>query len=156
MPCAGLFHRRSRFPPVAAILTGLIGLGFSGLAAAQETRSFRIASAPLQVDVDSPIGWRFSFEAMAGDLDMVSVHQDFFGIPWAELAAGDPLPASWLAFQQDIQARAAATGLPVYLSGTGTMERQGLVWRVARLTWPAVAMQTQDSLVATPLVSCGG
>ena len=98
---------------VTGLLAFLVALGFLANAEAQQTRSFKIASVPLQVDPDSPIGFGVEFDSMAGDLDMVSILQDFFGIPWIELRSGAPLPPAWRAFQQDIKARTAATGLPV-------------------------------------------
>ncbi len=103
---------------VTGLLAFLVALGFLASAEAQQTRSFKIASVPMQIDPDSPIGFGFEFDFMAGDLDMVSILQDFFGIPWIELRSGAPLPPAWLAFQQDIKARTAATGLPVYLQLT--------------------------------------
>ena len=101
-----------RTPAGRRLVTGslfLAALGFLASAEAQQTRSFKIASVPLQVDVDSPIGFGFEFDFMVGDLDMVSILQDFFGIPWKELRSGAPLPPSWVAFQRDIKVRAAAT-----------------------------------------------
>ena len=50
---------------LSSIVTGLIvyllTLCWSGHIQALETRSFKLASAPLQVDVNSSVGWTFSF-----------------------------------------------------------------------------------------------
>ncbi|MCB9479833.1 MAG: hypothetical protein H6683_09140 [Deltaproteobacteria bacterium] len=91
------------------------------------TRSFHVASAPLQYfeDLDNYfIGESFDFAGFAGNLDAVSLHMDsFFGVPWAQFADEDgdkdfDLPKVWTDAMDQIAADAETLGLPVYLSLT--------------------------------------
>jgi hypothetical protein len=53
---------------------------------------------------------------LAGDVDVVNVHQDFFGIPWNDFAANTPPPPAWAAKMEDLARQAHATGKDVFLA----------------------------------------
>jgi hypothetical protein len=48
-------------------------------------------------------------------VDVVLVHQEFYGLPWDSFEAGTSPPAEWVAVMDDLAARAQAVG-PVFLS----------------------------------------
>jgi len=83
---------------------------------------FRLASAPVQAVLGDPLvfglrGWNLgSGEDLAADVDVVSVHQDFLGIPWDAFADGTPPPAAWVARIDELRAWTAIWQRPVYLS----------------------------------------
>ncbi|MCB9652750.1 MAG: hypothetical protein H6729_01280 [Deltaproteobacteria bacterium] len=60
----------------------------------------------------------FTRQEIAEDANMVTLHFDFFGIPWAEFARGEPLPAAWVAEMDRVSNLAAELGLPVFLALT--------------------------------------
>src|SRR5262249_55866789 len=52
----------------------------------------------------------------ADDVDVASVHQEFYGIPWNEFAAGAQPPAAWVAQMDAIAKNAKDAKLDVFLS----------------------------------------
>lgn len=55
-------------------------------------RTYRLASAAVQVD---PVaGVVIGDPGLAADVDVVNVHQDFFGVPWNDFAADRARPPS--------------------------------------------------------------
>jgi len=72
-------------------------------------------------------GFQISFEDpypvfdpayLDGLIDLASIHQDFYGIPWLEFASGDPLPSAWLEKMSALKNFADELGFPVFLSIT--------------------------------------
>lgn len=53
---------------------------------------------------------------LAGDVDVIDVHQDFYGVPWHDFAAGAAPPAAWAAKMTELAAEARATGKDVFLA----------------------------------------
>jgi hypothetical protein len=78
------------------------------------TRSYRLASAGVQLDpVSGPV---LGDPDLATDVDVVNVHQDFFGLPWNDFAANTAPPPAWAAKMADIAQQAHATGKDIFLA----------------------------------------
>src|SRR5688572_18190283 len=76
------------------------------------TRTFRLASTGAQIRLSEGLGL---FPAnLADDVDVVAIHQEFYGLPWDELEAGAAPPAEWVDVMDDLKAQAA--GKPIFLS----------------------------------------
>jgi hypothetical protein len=70
--------------------------------------------------------YHFTPQHLADDASLLSLHFDFFGIPWQELESGSPLPGAWTDQMDQIDALRQDLGLPVLLSLTplsGTRDR---------------------------------
>ena len=52
---------------------------------------------------------------LATDVDVVTIHQEFYGVPWNELEANAALPTPWVTVMDTLAAQAAAIG-PTALS----------------------------------------
>jgi hypothetical protein len=77
------------------------------------TRAYHLASAAVQLD---PVAGPVHTADLAGDVDAVNVHQDFFGVPWDAFAAGAAPPPAWAATMSALAAQAHATGKPIFLA----------------------------------------
>lgn len=78
------------------------------------TRGYRLASSGVQLDpVAGPV---VSDPDLAGDVDVVNVHQDFYGLPWHAFATGAAPPPAWAAKMAELAAQARATGKDVFLA----------------------------------------
>ncbi len=102
-------------------------------------RSFRLGFTPFWASSSVPFGdWRWDSFASA---DVVSLHvDDFFGIPWDELAASatPTLNAKWVKKWDDLYAGAKATKLPVVLSLSPLTDRSRLTAKVDPATGDAM------------------
>jgi len=78
------------------------------------TRSYRLASAGVQLD--PALGPVFADPDLAGDVDVVNVHQDFYGVPWGAFAANTAPPAAWAAKMTALAEQAHATGKDIFLA----------------------------------------
>ena len=84
-----------------------------------EKRSFHMAAAPVQFAFrEYWAGIVFDTTGFDGRVDAISLHQDFFGLPWDEFASGAALPAAWVSEMTEIRDMAEALGAPIYLSLT--------------------------------------
>jgi len=83
--------------------------------AAPPLRPYALAASGAQLVAVPAPGIVLGAADLAADVDAVLVHQEFYGLPWAELEAGAPPPAEWVAAMDGIAAGAAAVG-PVFLS----------------------------------------
>jgi hypothetical protein len=82
-------------------------------------RTFALAATGIQADPGAVTDPATPFFAMrpadlADDADVVSIHQDFYGVPWTELAAGIAPPAAWVARMDALRDRYA--GRRIFLS----------------------------------------
>lgn len=77
-------------------------------------RSYRLASAGVRLD--PALGPVFDDPDLASDVDVVNVHQDFFGIPWDAFAANTAPPPAWAARMASIAQQARATGKDIFLA----------------------------------------
>lgn len=83
------------------------------------SRSFSLAAAPMRYLVGPwSVETVFDTAYFAGEIDLLSMHNDFFGLPWEEFAAGGALPPAWLAAMEDIKAQVETMGVGVFLSVT--------------------------------------
>ncbi len=83
------------------------------------SRSFRLAACPMQYEVGLwSVDTVFDTAGFDGLIDLLSVHNDFFGVPWDEFAANEEPPAAWLAVMTDIKDQVDSLGVGVFLSVT--------------------------------------
>jgi hypothetical protein len=112
-----------------ATLVSLLAIACKSLAAAPDagvaidaapdagpTRAYSIAATGATLDLTS--GLTLTTTDLAGDVDAISVHQDFYGLPWDAFAQNTALPQSWVDTMQALAIAATATGKPVFLSIT--------------------------------------
>jgi hypothetical protein len=88
--------------------------GGGGAGGAVPQRTYRLASSGAQLDPAR--GPQLGDADLATDVDVINVHQDFFGVPWEAFAADTGPPAAWDALMADIARRARATGKEVFLA----------------------------------------
>jgi hypothetical protein len=81
---------------------------------AGSTRRYRLAATGAQYFLGG--GLVLGDADLGRDVDVVSVHQDFYGVPWEAFAADTMLPPAWVATMDDLAARTRATGKEVFLS----------------------------------------
>jgi hypothetical protein len=83
----------------------------------ESTRTFRLAASGTQLLVTGPaVGFQLTEANLATDVDVVAVHQEFYGVPWNELAAGSALPSEWVARMTSLATQAERDGKEVFLS----------------------------------------
>jgi len=96
---------------LTALAWVLIGCGGSGQG---PTRSYRLASTGMQSVLNADPFNQLTPANLSTDVDVVSIHQDFYGLPWDEFEAGQPPPAPWTAAMDDLVQQAG--GKDVFLS----------------------------------------
>jgi len=80
-------------------------------------RAFLLSSAGTQLLVDGPsLGLQLTEANLAEDVDVVAVHQEFYGVPWQAFVDGSPPPAEWSARMQALAQQAHAVSERVFLS----------------------------------------
>jgi hypothetical protein len=91
----------------------------SDAAAQPQGRAFRLASAGTQLRIDGPnIGLQLTEANLAGDVDLVAVHQEFYGVPWQAFLDGTDPPAEWSAKMHALAEHAHAISDPLFLSNS--------------------------------------
>ncbi|HEY1554476.1 MAG TPA: hypothetical protein VGF94_06545 [Kofleriaceae bacterium] len=78
------------------------------------TRSYRLAATGTQVDPAT--GAYLGDTNLADDVDVIAIHQDFYGVPWTAFENHTAPPAAWVATMQTLVQHAA--GHDVFLSLT--------------------------------------
>ncbi len=78
------------------------------------TRSYLLASTGAQGLPGQVPFIQLTPANLATDVDVVSVHQDFYGVPWDAFEAGQPPPPEWTAVMDALVA--SATGKEVFLT----------------------------------------
>ena len=77
-------------------------------------RPYRLASTGAQL---SPVtGLTLGAADLATDVDVIAIHQDFYGMPWDAFRDQVEPPAAWVADIDAIAEQALATGKPIFLS----------------------------------------
>jgi hypothetical protein len=79
-------------------------------------RSFLLASAGVQLNVTGKVGMHLLPGNLAEDVDVVSVHNDFYGLPWDAFQASEEPPALWVDEMDRIAAIATDAGKGVFLT----------------------------------------
>jgi hypothetical protein len=110
-------------PSGTARWSGLAAAALVAFAAAcgdpENTRTFRLAASGTQLLVSGPsVGFRLTEANLAMDVDLVAVHQEFYGVPWSQFAAGTTPPPEWSAQMLSLAASARDAGQEVFLSVT--------------------------------------
>ncbi len=78
------------------------------------TRSYRLASTGMQSVLNSDILNQLTPANLSTDVDVVAIHQDFYGLPWDELEASQPPPTAWAAAMDTLLQQAG--GKDIFLS----------------------------------------
>ena len=124
MPLATLGRMRTR--RLAGLAATLFALPLASLGSAGcggkatptpplTPRHFALSSTGVQAAPGSPQFFSMADAAdLATDTDVVSVHQDFFGVPWNTFAADAPPPAQWKATMDGLASEYA--GRRIFLS----------------------------------------
>jgi len=80
-------------------------------------RSFRLASAGTQLLIDGPsIGLQLTEANLAQDVDLVAVHQEFYGVPWQAFLDQSEPPAEWSAKMRALAEHAHGISDQLFLS----------------------------------------
>lgn len=80
-------------------------------------RTFRMSSGGVQLLVSGPaIGLQITPADLATDVDIVEIHQEFYGVPWDAFAAHQAPPAEWDALMKSLAKNAQSMNKPVFLS----------------------------------------
>ncbi len=80
-------------------------------------RSFQLASGGVQLLVSGPaIGFQITPADLATDVDVVEVHQEYYGVPWDAFATKTAPPPQWIAQMVQIAEATKAMNRPVFLS----------------------------------------
>lgn len=81
------------------------------------TRSYRLASSGSQLVVSGPeTGLLLTDADLATDVDVVAVHQEYYGVPWEAFAVGTSPPSGWAARMSRLASSARAAGKQIFLS----------------------------------------
>jgi hypothetical protein len=81
------------------------------------SRSYHLAASGTQLLVSGPsVGFQLTDADLATDVDVIAVHQEFYGVPWNEFAANAAPPPEWASKMSALAASARAAGKDVFLS----------------------------------------
>jgi hypothetical protein len=100
---------------------GVVGAGASDgggdASKADPPRRFLLASTGTQLRIDGPrVGLQLTEANLAADVDVVAVHQEFYGVPWQAFRDGTEPPPQWSATMAELSASAHALSDRVFLS----------------------------------------
>ncbi len=101
------------------------------------------ASTPVQAAVGDPLLFAFRDFDLAGDVDVASLHQDFYGVPWQAFADGTEPPTAWIERMDHAAELADSQGLPVYLS-LALVGGDGRAYLAARSVETSAGLGTQE------------
>ncbi|HEY6562564.1 MAG TPA: hypothetical protein VI072_35095 [Polyangiaceae bacterium] len=95
----------------------------------------KLAVSGAQLLVTGPaLGLQLTRANVGDDADVIAVHQEFYGIPWAAFEQGSAPPATWVALMDDLASFARGQQKAVFLSVNmlnGTRERLAATTRIA-------------------------
>jgi hypothetical protein len=112
-----------------AVLVALAGCGGGG-GGRPPARTFALASTGVQAAPGEPQFFAMRPADLASDADVVSVHQDFYGVPWDAFSADVPTPpAEWVALMDAIKAQYAGRRIFLSLQLAGGATRDDLADR---------------------------
>lgn len=78
----------------------------------------QLGATPVQADVTDNLFYGFRDMPLGDDVDVVSLHFDFYGIPWDQFADDASLPAAWVSRIDEVAQLVDAWQRPVFLSLT--------------------------------------
>jgi len=82
-----------------------------------ESRSYRLAASGSQLLVTGPVtGLVLTDANLADDVELVAIHQEFYGVPWEAFSTGAWPPPGWAGQMAALAASARAMGKQVFLS----------------------------------------
>jgi len=71
----------------------------------------------VQLVVSGPeLGLQITPANLADDVDVIEIHQEFYGVPWDAFEQGTPPPPEWVAKMDALATSAKAANKPVFLS----------------------------------------
>lgn len=113
--------RRAAWLWAILFLTSLVshscGGGSGSSSSETKSRPFALASTGAQLVLYDLRGYVLLTQAdLATDVDIISFHNDFYGIPWDEFENVATLPAPWVEEMDRQAAFAVSAGKPVFLS----------------------------------------
>ena len=119
----------------------------SSTTAGDPGRALSLASAGTQLLVTGPdLGLQLTEANLADDVDVVAVHQEFYGVPWEALLNNTEPPPEWMAKMQTLAQHAHAVSERVFLSiSMLNGSRNSLA---ARTTIEAGQVKSQDNWAA--------
>jgi len=81
--------------------------------------STQLSASPVQATLASDFLLDFvENDSLADDVDVVSIHEDFYGIPWDEFSLGKDAPAYFVDLIEGLKSQISGWKKPVYLSLT--------------------------------------
>ena len=103
--------------PRAGSLAALALWAACGSSSPGTTRSYRLAASGSQLVVTGPsTGLLLTDADLATDVEVVAIHQEFYGVPWEAFAAGAPPPPGWAGRMSALAGSARGAGKQVFLS----------------------------------------
>lgn len=81
------------------------------------SRTYALAASGTQLIVTGPnAGFQLTEANLASDVDVIAVHQEYYGVPWTQFAAGTDPPPEWSATMSALASSARTTQKQVFLS----------------------------------------
>jgi hypothetical protein len=97
---------------VPLLATALVACGDDG-----PTRPYALAASGTQLLITAPeVGFQLTEANLASDVDLIAVHQEYYGVPWTEFGAGTDPPPEWATKMSALAASARNAGKQVFLS----------------------------------------
>ncbi len=97
----------------------LPALAVTSLACSEEgpTRTYDLAASGTQLIVTGPsVGFQLTEANLARDVDVIAVHQEYYGVPWTQFAAGTDPPPEWSGTMSALASSARTAQKQVFLS----------------------------------------
>jgi hypothetical protein len=80
-------------------------------------RPYRLSTGGPQLIVSgTPTGLLLQPSNAIADVDVLDIHQEYYGVPWDTFLAGQPPPPAWVSVMDSLAATAKSAHKPVFLS----------------------------------------
>lgn len=81
------------------------------------SRSYALAASGTQLLVTGPdFGFQLTEANLVSDVDVIAVHQEYYGVPWTEFSTGADPPPEWAAKMTGLASSARNAQKQVFLS----------------------------------------
>lgn len=81
------------------------------------SRPFALGGGGVQLVVTGPdLGLQITPANLADDVDVIDIHQEYYGVPWQSFATGAMPPPEWVAKMDALAKSAKDAGKPIFLS----------------------------------------